>query len=354
MSLITSLLKITVGITFLLYVYNSILYILSLYFKYKKIKNKTNQSKNLKILKLYAKITVLNNKGINMKNKVVNKTLPIIYQKIKRELVYYSDYILGSSPIKALHYHDKLEIGVCVKGNGITRINDKAFNFKQGDIQCIPSGVAHLSTSAEGQKSRWIWLTFSPLEVFKTAGITDPESTIHLTEQAEILCGVFDKDKYPSLTKTINYLIDCVREVPQNVMSIAFAIGSFLTECSKINKEENNCIKDYNNPLVNGILDYISENIDDNQSLSESSLAKKLNVSIASVNRIFRAQTGYPPKTFIMRYRMAMAEWLLISSKLSIIDISLKVGYSDTSGFNRIFKRFFNVTPYQYRKLNNR
>ena len=86
--------------------------------------------------------------------------------------------------------------------------------------------------------------------------------------------------------------------------------------------------------------------------LTQQEFAKKMNVSVASVNRIFLSQTGYPPKTFIMRYRMAMAEWLLISSNLSLIEISLKVGYSDTSGFNRIFKRFFNITPFQYRKMN--
>lgn len=288
-----------------------------------------------------------------MRNIVSNKTLPIIYQNVKKQLVHYSDYVLGSSPIKALHYHDKVELGVCLSGTGVTRINDMVFRFKKGDIQCIPSGVAHLSTSEEGLTSRWIWLTFSPLEVLNSVGITDPENAMNLAKQADILCGVFDEDKYPKLTKTIKYFIDCVQESPQNLQGIAFATGCFLVECEKINSQEkNNFTKRTDTLTENGVLDYISENLDDNFLLSEKMLAKKMNVSVASVNRIFLSQTGYPPKTFIMRYRMAMAEWLLISSNLSLIEISLKVGYSDTSGFNRIFKRFFNITPFQYRKMN--
>ena len=287
-----------------------------------------------------------------MKNKETKKTLPIIYQKVKTNLIHYSNFVLGSSPIKALHYHDKLEIGVCLSGNGITYIKDRIYSFKEGDIQCVPSGIEHLSTSQDGEKSRWKWLTFSPLEVLKNAGITNPESIVSLTDQNNFPCGLFDKNQYPFLSKTINYLIECVEQMPHDNQAIAFALGSFLVECIKIAKQNPQENVESKITGVNGLLDYISENLDDNFALSEQNLAKKLGVSIASLNRVFLSQTGYPPKTFIMRYRMATAEWLLSSSNLSIIEISVKVGYSDTSGFNRIFKRFFNTTPYQYRKAN--
>ncbi len=284
--------------------------------------------------------------------KAIQKTLPIVYQRVNADFVHYSDYILRSSTIKALHYHNKVEIGICLSGKGITQVSDKTYYFKQGDVQTIPSGVAHLSASLQGEQSRWIWVSFSPLEVLKKAGITDPESVMKLSDNTKIFCGIFDKDKYPNLTSSIEYVIECVKRDPKDVQGIAFAVGSYLVECSKITSEDNQ-VNDYinkNQTSVSVLNDYISENLDDNLALSENNLAKRLNVSIATLNRLFISQTGYPPKTFIMRSRMATAEWLLTSSNLSIIEVSLRVGYSDTSGFNRIFKKFFNATPYQYRK----
>lgn len=285
-----------------------------------------------------------------MKNKQPLKAMPVIYHKVNTDFVHYSNFLLGSSTIKALHYHNKVEIGVCLSGKGIAYVNDKEYSFKEGDIQSIPSGVPHLSTALE-DGSRWIWVTFSPIEVLKKAGITDPETIMQITNQSNIVCGIFDKDKYPKLTKTIRYIIDCINDDVRDVQSIAFAVGSYLLECTKIIKNDKSLADERKNqsPIAR-ITDYISENLEDNNMLCEKALADKIGVSVATLNRTFISQTGYSPKTFIMRYRMATAEWLLLSSNLSIIDISLRVGYSDTSGFNRVFKKFFNVTPYQYRK----
>ena len=284
-------------------------------------------------------------------DKSYQKTLPIIYQRVYSDFVHYSNYVLLGSTIRALHYHDKVEIGMCLSGNGITQINDKTYIFKQGDVQSIPSGVAHLSASLEGEQSRWIWVSFSPIEVLKKVGITDPETIINLCDKSKIICGVFDKEVYPNLTKSIQYVIECVQRDIKDEQGIAFAVGSYLIECSKItNKININQYEKHSTISVSALNDYISENLDDNLALSEKNLAKKLGISVASLNRLFLSQTGYPPKSFIIQSRMATAEWLLTSSNLSIIEISLRVGYSDTSGFNRIFKRLFGITPYQYRK----
>jgi AraC-like DNA-binding protein/quercetin dioxygenase-like cupin family protein len=280
------------------------------------------------------------------------KTLPVIYERVNSDFVHYSNFVLTGSTIKALHYHDKVEIGLCLSGKGITQVNEKIYNFKQGDVQSIPSGVAHLSASAKGEQSRWIWVSFSPIEVLKKAGITDPESILSLCDKGKIVCGVFDKEDYPTLTKSIEYVVECVKRDIKDEQGIAFAVGSYLIECSKITSKikENSQYENSSSISVSALNDYISENLDDNFALSEKNLAKKLGISIASLNRLFLSQTGYPPKSFIIQSRMATAEWLLTTSNLPIIEVSLRVGYSDTSGFNRIFKRLFGITPYQYRK----
>ena len=109
--------------------------------------------------------------------------------------------------------------------------------------------------------------------------------------------------------------------------------------------------KNYYNEIQPAI-DFISSNLDDSAGLNENSLAKLLNVSVSTLRRQFKQYTQMNPKEFIIRSRMAYAEYLLRKTKLSVIEVSMRVGYNEVSGFNRTFKTFFNTSPAKYRKLN--
>jgi AraC-like DNA-binding protein len=45
--------------------------------------------------------------------------------------------------------------------------------------------------------------------------------------------------------------------------------------------------------------------------------------------------------------------YLIVNHSISITDIALKYGYSDSSSYNKAFKKFFGVNPTGYRKARN-
>ncbi len=49
--------------------------------------------------------------------------------------------------------------------------------------------------------------------------------------------------------------------------------------------------------------------------------------------------------------RMAAAETLLRNSSLKITEISNRIGYSSIEHFSNAFKKFYKVSPGQYRKI---
>lgn len=67
--------------------------------------------------------------------------------------------------------------------------------------------------------------------------------------------------------------------------------------------------------------------------------------------KLFKEQTGKSPGEYLRDMRMNLAARRLLLSAESVNDIAYSVGYEDANFFIRVFKKYFGVTPNQYRKI---
>src|SRR5918992_4039442 len=67
--------------------------------------------------------------------------------------------------------------------------------------------------------------------------------------------------------------------------------------------------------------------------------------------RIFQRTTGVSPGRFLSAVRLQEAKKLLLSTSLSVADISHQVGYSSVGTFSSRFKRSVGLSPTVYREL---
>ena len=67
--------------------------------------------------------------------------------------------------------------------------------------------------------------------------------------------------------------------------------------------------------------------------------------------KLFKEQTGKSPGEYLRDMRMMVAGRRLLLSAESVSDIAYSVGYEDVNFFIRVFKKYFGVTPNQYRKI---
>lgn len=81
-------------------------------------------------------------------------------------------------------------------------------------------------------------------------------------------------------------------------------------------------------------------------------LAGHVHFSPFHFHRQFLLCTGEAPMEYLrrLRIRAASRELLLIDS--SIVDIAAKFSFESQDGFCRAFKRYYGITPGEYRKLN--
>lgn len=78
-------------------------------------------------------------------------------------------------------------------------------------------------------------------------------------------------------------------------------------------------------------------------------LAESVGISVSHFHRTFRAYTGFPPTAYIERQRHKEACRLLSETKDPITDIAFSLGYPSSQHFATVFKRFYGLTPTQWR-----
>ena len=66
--------------------------------------------------------------------------------------------------------------------------------------------------------------------------------------------------------------------------------------------------------------------------------------------RVFRSMTGFSIKEYIRLRRLSVAAETLLSSKVKIIDLALRLRYDSPETFLRAFRKAYGQTPSAFRK----
>lgn len=101
---------------------------------------------------------------------------------------------------------------------------------------------------------------------------------------------------------------------------------------------------------INRVMDYIDTHL--NEPLELKNIAEIANFSPYHFHRIFTFLIGETPIDYIQRLRVEKAAWKLREEPVaSISEIADNYGFCTVSLFCRVFKKFFGLTPSQFRKM---
>ncbi|MDR0554660.1 MAG: response regulator [Treponema sp.] len=100
-------------------------------------------------------------------------------------------------------------------------------------------------------------------------------------------------------------------------------------------------------PVVSAVQYYIAVNY--GESLAVEDLASRFNVSGSYLGELFKKHSGLTVMNFANQVRMENAGRLLEYTALSVKEIADKTGFSDSSYFDRSFRRRFGMSPLAFR-----
>lgn len=105
----------------------------------------------------------------------------------------------------------------------------------------------------------------------------------------------------------------------------------------------------YHDDIIVHALNYINSNLSNNNNISITELAQKINVSVNTLDRHFLQTLGISPSSYIKKRRLAKAARLL-SEGATVTEASEESGFPDYSNFISLFKQTYGITPLKFKK----
>ncbi|MCZ8510959.1 helix-turn-helix domain-containing protein [Paenibacillus filicis] len=145
------------------------------------------------------------------------------------------------------------------------------------------------------------------------------------------------KDEYPNASMLAEF--ETVEELTDLVKNICSNLCSFI--------RENKTAKDQS--LIADAVSYIQSHYA-NCDFSIQNMADHFGMTLTNLSQYFKNQTGQTIIDYTTNLRMNKAKELLMSSDLTLNELSVQVGYLNSSSFIRRFKQITGLTPGQYMK----
>ena len=250
------------------------------------------------------------------------------------------------------HWHRELEFNIVVRGEVWCKIGNTVIKLKEGEGIFINSKVIHSFETPDDGRLKDI--LFDP--VFIAAETT----------------GIYERLVYPVLNSDASYL------VLKQEISWQKEILEWLYECFDIFEKRPAAMQLDIHILVCNIwsrvfsrrqelevmetagismilqarlrlmIHFIEQNYSNRLSLAD--IALSANISKSEALRCFRSGMQDSPVHYLMKYRLGIAGALLAGTEDRITEIALHTGFESVNYFCRMFRRFYGISPGEYRK----
>ena len=100
---------------------------------------------------------------------------------------------------------------------------------------------------------------------------------------------------------------------------------------------------------IDEIYAYIRFNIYDSKKLKIATIAKHFGITSSTLSNYFKKETGNSLHNYVILYKLDIVKDRLKNSEFTVCQIALQLGFTDESHLTRIFKKYCDSTPKQYK-----
>lgn len=229
-----------------------------------------------------------------------------------------------------------------LSGNGFYSINGNTYSLGSGQMFLIPPQEPIVYCADTNNPWTYVWIGFKGIRVdtlLKYCGFSKSNWVLPAPDPDEYLSCFDDLLEH----KALNISEDIYRE---SVLLKLFAI--LVRHHDQLTLKDNQEQTGYSdNSYVNLAIDYINKMY--MQGIGVTDIADSIGISRAHLNYSFQKELNISIQKFLIDFRMHKSANLLVSTALSVKEISNMVGYNDQLVFSRAFKKKFGMSPKNYR-----
>lgn len=251
---------------------------------------------------------------------------------------------MGWYPNARYHYCERAHgapehiLALCAEGSGWFQVGGVRDTLTQHEAMLLPQNTRHVYGASEASPWSLHWVHFVggsseyffrqlPPGKFKLA--VDPNASEQLSqlfvESYAAFASSFAVDRMIYASQTLHHLL-----------ALLFFNNHAFTP-ALLNSQQN----------IDETLLFLQRNI--HRSLTLNEMAEHAKMSKSHFSRLFKKQTGYSPIDYFIRLKMQHA-CMLLSTRISIREIALQLGYEDPYYFSHSFKLVIGCAPAIYRR----
>lgn len=251
------------------------------------------------------------------------------------------------------HWHEQIiELIYMAEGEAKFQIDGQTFHAVEGDIFIIRENLIHAGEAINETPdyyailfNRELLINPELLDYYDNILLVNPLSSPIVLKPTDVNYRIF-----------IEPLQGIIREYNEQKVGYAIAIKAYIfvitTELARLYSSEDKPTRSMeadkqNIKLLNQIIHYVEKHYHEKITLEE--IASIANMSSSHFCRIFKKATGGTFTEFVNKFRIKKSEKLLDDHSLTITEISDAVGFCNINYFGRLFRRYKNCTPMQYR-----
>lgn len=251
------------------------------------------------------------------------------------------------------HFHPEYEIYYLVEGERYYFIEKETYHVKAGSLVFINRNQIHKTASLDKNPHDRILLEIEEEPISDYFAFA---RTVSFPDFFAEHWGVLYLDE-EERKKTEALLSAIVKEMQDKSLAYEFLILQKLSELLLLALRKRQKSPEASDRLpvqspkhdkVQEVAGYLLSHYTEDESLD--SLANRFFLSRSYLSRIFREVTGFTVNEYLNIQRIKAAQGYLKSSSLSITEISGSVGYESITYFEKVFRKYNDCSPLNFRK----
>lgn len=255
-----------------------------------------------------------------------------------------------------LNRHEFLEIMYIYSGRTKIQVRDRILPTKAGDLVIVGPNLYHRILYKATDDVKLVSMNFQP-EIARSGKMAGEEEYYlspflcqgsgfpHVISKSENLPGeVFD------------HIVKIHRELPACTLLNRMAIRTYLkmilfmlfkyyanhfASHEMLDQERKNLQR------LQPVFDLLEENF--SQPIKVEDAARRCAMSTSHFMRFFKMTVGQTFRSYLISFRVAKAQHMLMNDKVSLAEISQEMGFCSQSYFGEVFKALVGTTPRTYR-----
>lgn len=252
------------------------------------------------------------------------------------------DFDFSTAEKVEMHFHQELELLYLLNGRLEVQVENEIYTLNKDDFLLINSNKKHLFKA-------------------KTKEVFYAQFKIHYGELAEHLganqllfwCNTINdkNEKYHNLREILNEILNCYYEKQQegsfHLESLCYEALYILTSYFMVKVDDTKLKKRQHDNRISEIQNYVQMNY--HKEISLNDLAKQLYLSNAYLSKYIKKQFGMGFAEYLSNVRLFHAVDDLLYTEKKIVNVALDNGFPNTASFNKVFREYYQMTPYTYR-----